>query len=389
MVRIALQAAFVASIFLSGLASPLAREPTVQKIKLTKKNASSVKAILQKDYARLSRYNSQSADSGSSGAVINEVDSYIAAVTVGSQTFDLIVDTGSSNTWVGAGTAFNDPSAQDTGGSVSVSYGSGEFSGEEYTASVSFGGLTVSDQSIGVASSSSGFDGVDGIIGFGPVDLTEDTVSNADTVPTFTDNLYSQGSISTEVLGVSFAPIPGSDTEATNGELTLGGTDSTKYSGSIGYTNLLTSGDASYYWGVAVSSITYSGTSIGSGSAIVDTGTTLIYIPSSAYSKFLKDAGGTTDSSTGLARFSKEPTGTVGFTIGGVSYTLTPSQYLIPSAQYSNFGLNSEYYYSWIGSGGSSGVDFIIGQKFLENYYAVFDTTNQRLGFATSTQDSN
>lgn len=61
-------------------------------------------------------------------------------------------------------------------------------------------------------------------------------------VPTFMDNLLSQGVISTEVLGVSFRPESGSDTDDANGELTLGGTDSTKYTGSITYTPKATSG---------------------------------------------------------------------------------------------------------------------------------------------------
>jgi hypothetical protein len=86
----------------------------------------------------------------------------------------------------------------------------------------------VTSQSIGVASTSTGFDGVDGILGVGPVDLTQGTVSGTTSVPTFLDNLYKQGSISTEVLGVYFAPESGSDTADANGELTLGGTDSSK-----------------------------------------------------------------------------------------------------------------------------------------------------------------
>jgi hypothetical protein len=49
----------------------------------------------------------------------------------------------------------------------------------------------------------------------------------------------------------------------------------------------------------------------------------------------------------------------------------------------SNFGLSGSRYYGWINNGGTTDIDFIIGQKFLENYYAVFDTTNKRLGFAT------
>jgi len=298
------------------------------------------------------------------------------------------VDTGSSNTWVGAGTKFSAGSTgKSTGKSVSVSYGSGSFSGTEYTDTVSFAGLTVTSQSIGVASTSSGFDGVDGIVGFGPVDLTEGTVSGTSTVPTFLDNLYKQGSISTEVLGVYFAPVPGSGSSAANGELTLGGTDSSKYTGSITYTPTLSaSTTAGAYWGITVSSITYGSTSVSSSSqAIVDTGTTLIYIPSSAYSKFLSASGGKTDSNTGLASWTTAPTGTVTFNIGGAALTLTPSQYLFPTAQYSAWGLPTGKYYSYISNGGSSGVDFIIGQTFLESYYSVFDTTNKRVGFAPRT----
>jgi hypothetical protein len=198
------------------------------------------------------------------------------------------------------------------------------------------------------------------------------------------DNLYSQGSISEEVLGVSFRPESGSDTDDTNGELTLGGTDSSKYSGTLTYFSKLTSGDASYYWGISIAEFTYGSTKLSSrASGIVDTGTTLIYIPTSAYNNFLSAAGGETDESSGLAAFTTEPTSDFGITFGSTTYTLTPSQYLVPTDQYSYYGLTSGKYYAWINDGGSSGVDTIIGQKFLENYYAVFDTTNSRIGFAT------
>ena len=80
--------------------------------------------------------------------------------------------------------------------------------------------------------------------------------------------------------------------------------------------------------------MTYGSTSLsGSTNAIVDTGTTLIYIPTPAYNKFLTASGGTTDQSTGLVRFSAKPTGTFTINIGSTAYPLTPSQYLVPSWQ--------------------------------------------------------
>jgi hypothetical protein len=59
-----------------------------------------------------------------------------------------------------------------------------------------------------------------------------------------------------------------------------------------------------------------------------------MYIPTSAYNRFLEDAGGETDQDSGLASFDEEPTGSITLTIGGKALTLSPSQYLVPQAQY-------------------------------------------------------
>lgn len=70
----------------------------------------------------------------SSFAVTNTAVTYVAAVGVGSPatTYSLLIDTGSSNTWVGAGKSYVRTSTSvNTGNSVSVSYGSGQFSGTE------------------------------------------------------------------------------------------------------------------------------------------------------------------------------------------------------------------------------------------------------------------
>lgn len=45
-----------------------------------------------------------------------------------------------------------------------MSYGSGSFTGTEYTDKVTLGGFTVLKQSIGVASSATGFSDVDGCV---------------------------------------------------------------------------------------------------------------------------------------------------------------------------------------------------------------------------------
>lgn len=119
-------------------------------------------------------------------------------------------------------------------------------------------GLIITSQSIGVASSSAGFDGVDGILGIGPVDLTSGTVSDTDAVPTVMDNLLSQGTISSEVIGVYYAPAAGSDS---SGEITFGGADSGKYTGDIAYADVTATSPASEYWGVD-QAVSYGGSEI-------------------------------------------------------------------------------------------------------------------------------
>lgn len=69
----------------------------------------------------------------------------------------------------------------------------------------------------------------------GPVDLTEGTSSGAETIPTVTDNLFSQGTITRDVLGVFYAPLALSDS---TGSLSFGGADRAYYIGEISFVPL-------------------------------------------------------------------------------------------------------------------------------------------------------
>jgi saccharopepsin len=138
--------------------------------------------------------------------------------------------------------------------------------------------LIIKNQSIGVGAP--GFNAglpssFDGILGLGPVDLTQGTVSNTNEVPTVMDNLHAQGTISSEVLGVFFSPASSSDS---TGELTFGGYDASKIIGEVSYVPITSTYPSSRSWGID-QSIRYGGTVILSNTAgIVDTGTTLILI---------------------------------------------------------------------------------------------------------------
>ncbi|KAJ8593242.1 acid protease [Rhizopogon salebrosus TDB-379] len=326
-------------------------------------------------------------------SVINNAVNYIAQVGVGSPatTYNLIIDTGSSNTWVGAGTTYvKTITSVKIGQPMAVGYGSGYLSGTEYTDTVTLGSdLGIKQQSIGVANNSIGFTGYDGILGIGPVDLTENTLLDEPftTFPTVTQNLVTQGSISKNVVGISFEPTQAQN--VTNGQLTFGTTGSTKYTGTIAYTPLTTTEIASYYWGID-ESITYGTQTILSKTAgIVDTATTLIPRVH-AYSAYQSATGSTLDQPTSLLRITLTQYNALenlSFNTGSSTFTLTPNGQIWPRFLNTNLGGSSSYVYLIVGDLGTpsgEGLDFIKGYTFLERFYSVFDTDNSCVGFATT-----
>ncbi|KAJ7109925.1 aspartic peptidase A1 [Mycena epipterygia] len=380
-------------------AGPVLVEDSIINLPISRRfNFTGTGSIFQNDFARIQGLKTRSAKGVASRAVIsepvdNQIVSYIASVGVGSPatTYSLIVDTGSSNTWVGADTKYVVTSTSTkTTQAVAVSYGSGSFSGTEYTDTVTLAsGLVIAKQSIGVASTSTGFSGVDGILGIGPVDLTEGYSSSTSTlIPTVTDNLFSQGTITSHLIGISFEPTTTDDD--VNGSIAFGGTDSTKFTGSVAFTPVTSTLPAGDYWGIN-QAVTYGTTSILTSTAgIVDTGTTLIYLATNGFTKYKTATGGVADSATGLLRITAAQfaaLSNLNFVIGGVTYALTPNAQIWPRSLNTAIGGTAARIYlvvADIGSNSGEGLDFINGYAFLERFYSVFDTANSQVGFATT-----
>ncbi|KAG8221342.1 acid protease [Butyriboletus roseoflavus] len=340
---------------------------------------------------------------------------YTAEVGVGTPPtyHTLLIDTGSSNTWIGASSQYVPTnSSVNTGGTVFVAYGSGAFYGEEWLDTVTLtSDLVIHQQSIGVANWTNGTSGFDGILGLGPIDLTIGTVSNALEVPTVTDNLHTQKRISQEVLGVFFSP---ASEARSNGELMFGGYDNSVITSSVNYVPLTSTFPASEFWGID-QSISYGGTTILSSTAgIVDTGTTLILIATDAFQQYQSLTGAILDSATGLLTITLSQYAnlqTLSFNIGGTSYDLIPNAQIWPrSLNYITGGNSSSIYLvvNDIGFRDELFFDFINGYSFLydlvshphvliltssthsERYYSIFDTSHHRFGIAkTSYTDSN
>ncbi|OAX38322.1 acid protease [Rhizopogon vinicolor AM-OR11-026] len=319
---------------------------------------------------------------------------YTTSVGVGTPPtyYNLVVDTGSAVTFVGTGKKYvRTSSSVSTGQKINVTYGTGYFKGDEYNDTVTLAPqLVITQQSIGDALEYADFLDVDGIIGFGPVDLTQRSLPAYPyfMVPTVMDNAINQNLLKTKILGVSFAPA--TSFNDTNGSLTYGGVDDTLYTGEILYMPVTETYPAAGYWGVNVSDVIYGSHSVipQSTAGVVDTGTTLILIADDFFAVYMAAIPGAyIDDNTGLIVI---PASSVAgmqplkFKFGKTVLSIDASSQLIPQDQNTEWGGEKGVQYGVVGNLGANsgeGLDFTLGQKFMEIFYAVFDADENRVGF--------
>jgi len=229
---------------------------------------------------------------------------YYGPLSIGTppQLFGMIYDTGSSNLWVTSSQCswfdiacyFHsryDHSKSKTyvanGTSFAIQYGTGELAGYLSTDTVNLGGQNILSQTFAEAIKEPGLTfaltKADGICGFGWPRISVDGVT-----PVFQKMI--QENLVAEPVFAFWLGRNSTPNEA-GGELTLGGTDPSHYSGSITWVPL---GNETY-WQFSVDSITMSGYSFCSGGchAIADTGTSLLAGPSSVMDEVNKLLGGT------------------------------------------------------------------------------------------------
>ncbi|KDQ58190.1 hypothetical protein JAAARDRAFT_193624 [Jaapia argillacea MUCL 33604] len=326
-------------------------------------------------------------------AATNDAIAYTTPVGVGvpATNYTLLIDIGNAITSIGADKPYvKTNTSVDTGETVEVTSGLGSCFGTAYYDTLTLSPeLVVKKQFICVSSSYSGFpSGIDGALGLGPTILSEGTVTGVSEVAAVTDNLYSQGTISTDAVGVFYAPT--TNTSTTNGELTFGGPDATKYTGTLTYFPITTTYPASYYWGID-QSVTYNGaTVLASTAGIFDTGTTLVYLASDAYNEYVSATGAKLDDTTGLLTITSAQYAALAplnFVVSGTTYTLTANAQIWPRSLNTYIGGTSSTIYlivNNLGTPSGEGLDFINGYTFLERFYSFFDTTNSRIGVATT-----
>jgi cathepsin D len=222
--------------------------------------------------------------------------SYFAQVNIGTppQPFNLILDTGSSDLWVTDSQCSNCDSSTPKYTSASsntvslsqfgtnIKYGSGEVAGQIGTETVAMGGFSVAKQTFLAASqlSSGLLDGsVSGIMG-----LAFDTIASTQSTP-FWQNLLNNKLLDSPEMSfwmTRFRNDPTASEEEPGGIFTLGGTNTTLFTGDIEFLDMPSTPS---FWLLSMNSVTVNGKSVAittgdSAISAIDTGTTLIGGPS-------------------------------------------------------------------------------------------------------------
>ncbi|KAA8591140.1 pepsin A [Etheostoma spectabile] len=339
---------------------------------------------LWEKYRKMYPYNPMAKfDQSGIESMTNDADlSYYGVISIGTppQSFSVIFDTGSSNLWVPSvycssqacqnHNKFN-PQQSSTfkwgSESLSIQYGTGSMTGHLAIDTVEVGGISVANQVFGISQTEAPFMAnmvADGILG-----LAFQAIASDNVVPVF-DNMVSEGLVSQPMFSVFL-----SSQSEQGSEVVFGGVDSSHYTGQITWIPL----SSATYWQIAMDSVTINGQTVacsGGCQAIIDTGTSLIVGPTSDINNMNSWVGASTDQ-YGDATVNCQNIGSmpeVTFTLNGIAFTIPASAYVSQTS----YGCNTGF-----GQGGSDQL-WILGDVFIREYYAIFDSQAKQIGLATS-----
>lgn len=150
---------------------------------------------------------------------------------------------------------------------------------------------------------------------------------------------------------------------------------------------------ATLFWGVNVTNAIYGNKTVipQSTAGIVDTGSTLVILADDFFAIYVNSIPGANfDNNLGLLEIPKSSIPKMKpliFFISGHSFIMDVAAQLIPADQNEFWGGDASKRYGVLanlGSNSGGGFDFVLGQKFLERYYSIYDADNNRIGLAST-----
>ncbi len=289
----------------------------------------------------------------------------------------MLLDTGAGTSWVmGNECSSNACLNHDTFGSAnsttiklstetfSIAYGSGTVAGTVCTDTLTIAGITLS-MNLGLANeTSSDFNHFpfDGILGL------SQSVSNN---PNFLQTLIASKSLTSNVFGVALDRE--SDGDTNSGEINFGAPDTSRYSGGLSYFPV--SSEAGGDWAIPLSKVGNgtASSAISGTLGYVDTGTSFIFTSPADAATFHSMIPGANSSDGGaIYTVPCDTTADATFTFGSTTFSVSPKDWVSPK---SNGGCTSNIYGQDIVSG-----NWLLGDTFIKNVYALFDADQDRLG---------
>lgn len=328
--------------------------------------------------------------------IINDMSDaqYYGTIEVGTppQAFKVVYDTGSSNLWLNnvppgiwpwsskhpAYDHTKSSSYVANGTKFNIAYGSGPVSGYYSADAMHVGGIDVAGYTFAEVDNEKGLGPAwlagkfDGICGMGWDDISVDGVETP-----------LRAIVNSKELDANvFAFFLGSD--GADGELVLGGVDEAHYTGDFTHVPVIDMVPGKKgYWTIAMDDVQISGDSYTSTKkAIVDSGTSLMAVPTADFAKLAAKVGATPIAP--IPPFNKEykvdcsaDLPNIDFIIGGKTYTLTKEEYTLSAG-------GGVCLFAFLGMDipEPAGPLYILGDVFMRAHYVKFDVDQKRVGFA-------
>lgn len=310
---------------------------------------------------------------------------YFSDISIGTppQEFKVVLDTGSSNLWVpsqecGSIACYlhskydhsESSSYKKNGSDFAIQYGSGSLEGYISQDTMQIGDLKIKNQLFAEATAEPGlafaFGRFDGIMGLG-----YDTISVNGIPPPFY-NMIDQGLIDEPVFAFYLSDTNNGD----DSEAIFGGIDENHYTGKMTKIPLRRKA----YWEVDLDAITFGDQTaeIDSTGAILDTGTSLIALPSTLAELLNKEIGAKKgyNGQYTIECDKRDSLPDLTFTLTGYNFSITAYDYILEVqgsciSSFMGFDIPEP-----------AGPLAILGDAFLRKYYSVYDLGDNSVGLA-------
>ncbi|XP_029429998.1 LOW QUALITY PROTEIN: renin [Rhinatrema bivittatum] len=348
---------------------------------------------------KLKRSSASNADNGTAQTVLtNYLDTqYFGEIDIGcpAQTFKVVFDTGSANLWVpshscsplySACVSHNryDSSKSKTyvenGTGFAIQYGSGSVKGflsQDLVKVANIPVIQLFAEATALPALPFIFARFDGVLGMGYPSQAIDGIT-----PVF-DQILSEHILKEELFSVYYSRSSKDTHLKPGGEIILGGSDQSHYTGSFQYLDVIKKG----FWQISLKGVAVGAETLfcmEGCTVAVDTGASYITGPAGSVSVLMK-AIGATELAEGeyivdCDKVAHLPD--ISFHMGGRSYTLSGQAYILRQSEFGEEVCTVAF--SGLDIPPPTGPLWFLGATFIGQYYTEFDRKNNRIGFATS-----